>query len=387
VRRSALTLLLLLLAACADPPLASLQPGAADATPSVADADLADADAVDFSTTPTPDAVEPAADATPDSPPDATDTAADAAPDAAAPDDIAQPPKLGPPYPIVLAHGFFGADSFAGIGFATYFYGVREDLLAHGETHVTTPAVDPFQSSPYRGAQLQKAIEDLLAQTGHAKVVLIGHSQGGLDARWVAAQRPDLVAAVVTFSTPHQGTPVADAALGLMPWKGAQKLVDSLLQFVGKPVWSEVDGQTSLAQSMQQLSTPAMKEFNATVKDQPGVAYYSLAGRSALALAKSECQPQVAVPFAQKYDKKVDTLDAMLWATREVVDGGLFKAIPHDGLVRVADARWGTFLGCVPADHLDEIGHLFGDPPGIGNPFDHKAFYRELVAWLRGQGY
>jgi hypothetical protein len=33
-----------------------------------------------------------------------------------------------------------------------------------------------------------------------------------------------------------------------------------------------------------------------------------------------------------------------------------------------------TAAGCVPADHLDEIGHLLGDHPGLGNDFDHVAF-------------
>src|SRR5262245_21836505 len=91
-------------------------------------------------------------------------------------------PKLGPPYPIVLAHGFFGFENFAGIDAITYFYGVKDELAKNGETLVFTPAVDPFNDSKTRGAQLLAEIEKILAQTGHAKVNLIGHSQGGLDA-------------------------------------------------------------------------------------------------------------------------------------------------------------------------------------------------------------
>jgi triacylglycerol lipase len=53
----------------------------------------------------------------------------------------------------------------------------------------------------------------------------------------------------------------------------------------------------------------------------------------------------------------------------------------------VRDARWGRFLGCVPADHFDEIGQLFGDGPGWGNDFDHLLFYAELIEWLRAQGF
>jgi triacylglycerol lipase len=54
--------------------------------------------------------------------------------------------------------------------------------------------------------------------------------------------------------------------------------------------------------------------------------------------------------------------------------------------VRVADAKWGKFLGCVPADHLDEIGHLFGDSPGVGNGWKHRELYASLIAYLRAQG-
>ena len=86
--------------------------------------------------------------------------------------------KLGPPYPIVLAHGFFGFEDFAGAGYVSYFYNLKEALAESGET-VFTPSVDPFNSSEVRGAQLLARIEQVLAATGHEKVNIIAHSQGG----------------------------------------------------------------------------------------------------------------------------------------------------------------------------------------------------------------
>ena len=56
-------------------------------------------------------------------------------------------------------------------------------------------------------------------------------------------------------------------------------------------------------------------------------------------------------------------------------------------MVRVEDAKWGTFLGCVPADHIDQVGHLFGDKPGLINPFNHKKMFRWLVKMLRLKGH
>ena len=69
---------------------------------------------------------------------------------------------------------------------------------------------------------------------------------------------------------------------------------------------------------------------------------------------------------------------------------GKFHAVTshkaNDGLVRVEDARWGKFYGCVPADHNDEIGQVLGDSPGIGNDWDHQQFYADVVALLRDLG-
>ena len=114
-------------------------------------------------------------------------------PDASRPRRDGATEGTGPPYPIVLAHGFFGFEDFAGVGFITYFYGVKDELADRGEAQVFTPAVDPFNDSETRGEELLAHVERILAETGAAKVNLIGHSQGGLDSRYVAHQRPCLL--------------------------------------------------------------------------------------------------------------------------------------------------------------------------------------------------
>lgn len=296
------------------------------------------------------------------------------------------PAPLGPPYPIVLAHGFFGFEQFAGVDFATYFYGVKDYLAAHGETMVITPAVDPFNDSTYRGEQLLSRVEELLAQTGYAKVNIIGHSQGGLDARVVAAERPDLVASVTTVATPHGGTEVADIILKLIPNPQAQQLVDWLVKIVGAPLYDQVGKETAVSKPLHLFSKQGIAEFNAKYPDSPGVEYFSVAGRSDFHLGGTDCKVSSAPPFIAKFAKVLDPVDPLLSVTETVLDGGLLDPYPNDGLVRVKDAKWGTFLGCVPADHLDEIGHLFGDNPGFGNSWRHDEFYAALIAYLRDQG-
>src|SRR6059058_2740711 len=110
-------------------------------------------------------------------------------------------------YPIVLAHGAAGFDSLFGI--LDYWFGIPEDLAAGG-AKVFVTEVSQFNTPEVRGEQLIAQLEEIRAITGKAKVNLIGHSQGGLDVRYVAAVRPDLVASVTTVGTPNRGDEVAD---------------------------------------------------------------------------------------------------------------------------------------------------------------------------------
>lgn len=302
------------------------------------------------------------------------------------PDEPEPPEALGPPYPVVLAHGFFGFEDFAGLGFINYFYGIVDHLAAQGEVDVFTPSVDPFNDSTTRGLQLLEEVEAIVADTGYEKVNLIGHSQGGLDARVVAHLRPDLVASVTTISSPHHGTEVADIVLGIVPSSRVQALVDELVEIVGGPLWGDIDEDTSIAASLQQMSSPGMAAFNAEYPNAPGVLYFSIAGRSDRHLGTQECQSPDTPEFLAAYATGRDPIDPLMMVSESMVQGSSNYPIANDGLVNVPKAKWGTFLGCIPADHFDEIGHLFGDGPGDANPYEHRGFYLELVGFLRDRG-
>jgi triacylglycerol lipase len=287
----------------------------------------------------------------------------------------------GAPYPFVLAHGFFGFEKFAGKDFITYFYKVKERLAQEGEV-VDTPAVDPFNDSDYRGHQLIDRIEAFRAQTGAAKVNIIAHSQGGLDARVVAHDRPDLVASVVTIATPHFGTPVADVALKLLADPNAQLIVDDLGKLIGAPLYDQIGNPTSVIKPLKLFSQAGITAFNAKYPDSPGVFYASIAGRSSYHASDNDCAGDLSLQFVTQWNKKLDPVDPLLGAVSLLLGGSA-----NDGLVRDEDARWGEFWGCVPADHLDEIGQLFGDSPGFANDWDYLKFYSLLVKYIRERGY
>lgn len=113
-------------------------------------------------------------------------------------------------YPIILVHGLTGTDKYANV--LEYWYGIREDLQAHG-AQVYVANLSGFQSDDGpngRGEQLLAYVQQVLAATGASKVNLIGHNQGGLTSRYVAAVAPQLVASVTTIGTPHRGSEFAD---------------------------------------------------------------------------------------------------------------------------------------------------------------------------------
>jgi triacylglycerol lipase len=64
-------------------------------------------------------------------------------------------------------------------------------------------------------------------------------------------------------------------------------------------------------------------------------------------------------------------------------------------MVRVSSARRPiestssrrVFRGCIPADHLDEVGQPRRDVPDVRTGFDHLRFYRNVAYELASRGF
>ncbi|HND11559.1 MAG TPA: alpha/beta fold hydrolase [Pseudomonadota bacterium] len=303
-----------------------------------------------------------------------------ALPDSEQPAQLAQPLSCkGAPYPIVLAHGFAG---FERIGPLNYFFQVGADLRSRGET-VVEAKVPPYESSDVRAAALAAVVDDTLKTYNACKVNVIGHSQGGIDGRALISGKKygNKVASLVTVSTPHRGTEIADVVSGLVPGF-SYDVINAILKAVSG--LTDAPGSPNLKNALAQLTTPGMQRWNAANPDDPAVRYYSVAGRSAGRIANSEC-----AGGAWGNSSRIDLLDPLLALPEGVFaiysDNPLVPRV-NDGLVTVQSAKWGKFLGCVPADHLDEvgqIGHLF---PDVVSGFSHKELYRKIVAELRKDG-
>lgn len=252
-------------------------------------------------------------------------------------------------YPIVLAHGLFGFDELFGV--VEYWYGIPSELRERGaKVYVTT--VTQANTSEFRGEELLAQVEEIVAISGKPKVNLIGHSQGGLDVRYVAAVRPDLVASATSVASPHQGADLADFLEanytngGFLP-----PVIGALGNFLADVIalLSGTDGQQDILLALEALSSDGASAFNSVYGqglpttacgEGPavvnGVRYYSWSGTGLLT-------------------NVLDVSDALLAVT------ALFYAEPSDGLV----GRCSSHLGDVIRDdyfqnHLDEVNQVLG---------------------------
>ncbi|MGW1375403.1 esterase/lipase family protein [Streptomyces sp. NPDC002446] len=110
--------------------------------------------------------------------------------------------------PVLLLHGFIDNRSV--------FVLLRRSLHRHGWRHVEALNYSPLTCDLRKAAELlSRHVEDVCARTGHGRVDIVGHSLGGLIARYyVQRLGGDLrVRTLVTLGTPHSGTRVAS----LMP--------------------------------------------------------------------------------------------------------------------------------------------------------------------------
>lgn len=111
--------------------------------------------------------------------------------------------------PVVLVHGYFHNRSG--------FFFLARALRKRGFRWVYGMNYNPIGSSiPSLAARLARNVDDVLRVSGAPRVHLIGHSLGGLVARWYVQQMDGApsVDHCVTIGTPHNGTYAAYAGFG-----------------------------------------------------------------------------------------------------------------------------------------------------------------------------
>ena len=214
--------------------------------------------------------------------------------------------------PIILHHGLFGTGSFRGI----------DRAIADAGHPVFVSTVHPTAGIEKRARQLQQWILSVAPQFSGRRAVLMAHSMGGLDARFMLSHlgMAEYFDALVTISTPHRGSPYAD-------WC-AQHLGRKLRGFeVVRRFGLDVDG-------VLDVTTERCARFNEQTPDVTGVRYFSVSA---------------SVPW-----RALPAFGLPSWYIVQRADGD------NDGLVSVKSARWATHLTTWHTDHWREINQRYG---------------------------
>jgi triacylglycerol lipase len=215
-------------------------------------------------------------------------------------------PGAGGDVAVVLVHGYLCMSR------AVYWQGLlplRRELLAAGHP-VFRSCVPRTGPVALRAARLARFLDTLPQR----RLILVGHSMGGLDARY-AASRFDpkgRISHIITIGTPHRGTAVADWALRDTVW------LTRLVRFIDRG-------------ALRDLTLEAADRLNAEMPDREDVGYVALAG---------------ACPTGQL----TGTLRRL--GERLTQDEGA-----NDGMVALRSALRGPTAISVSANHLELIGH------------------------------
>lgn len=239
---------------------------------------------------------------------------------------------------LVFASGFLAPQQ---LGAVDYFRGLPDQypdalfpkVLVDGHIRDRAPAL---------ARQIQERFP-----TG--EIHIIAHSMGGLDSRFLLTNNllglADRIVSLSTVSTPHRGSPVAEAVLGLLPGIDARPVRELLDRFscVGSG-------------ALDDLTTTSAVKFNEENPDLPHVRYLSYFGCGRMSLA--------------------------LLPTFELIKscGASEEEKTNDGVVSLHSARWpaGLVERAWLADHLAQIGHNL-DSLDLLSSFDHKKAFARVV--------
>lgn len=247
--------------------------------------------------------------------------------------------------PIVLAHGVSGFDRLFRRKRPSkeYFPGVRPHLEEAGN-RVLMPRLSPTAGIAIRAAELKAFIR---REVGTQPVHIIGHSMGGLDARYAISRLglDSQVLSLTTIGCPHRGSPFADWSI-----RRFGRYTRPLFRMAGISLQAFFD-----------LMTEECRWFNEETPNVPGVRYASVAG-------------VVEKPWLAHGWK----LPSRIVRKKEG---------PNDGVVSVASATWGESTAVWRGDHLNLVNWPNRRMRKAGEWTDRAGEYANLLGQLQQAGF
>ena len=163
-------------------------------------------------------------------------------------------------YPVLLAHGIGNRDDYAHLR----YWGRVPDFLRSLGCTVILAGTDACGTIANNAMQIRARLEALQKQ-GITGVHVLGHSKGGLDARYLLANHLDykMIRSLTTLCTPHRGAPVFDFLLRSVSVPFARAIAstcDSLCRLSG-------DQDPQLLAALHELTPRSMASFNQHYQD------------------------------------------------------------------------------------------------------------------------
>ncbi|MEG3629425.1 alpha/beta fold hydrolase [Streptomyces sp. C6-003] len=205
------------------------------------------------------------------------------------------PPGLPHP-PVVLLHGFIDNRSV--------FVLLRRNLTQHGREHVISLNYSPLTCDIRTAAELLgRHLTEICDRTNSEHVDIVGHSLGGLIARYYAQRLggDHRIRTLVTLGTPHSGTrvaPLANAHPIVRQMRPGSPVIEELArpapgcrtQFVS--FWSDLD------QVMDPLESACLHhpDLNAQNVQVTGIGHLALPVHPAVATGIRQALDEAAAP-------------------------------------------------------------------------------------------
>ncbi|APT93562.1 lipase [Corynebacterium phocae] len=169
-------------------------------------------------------------------------------------------PSAHSPWPVILLHGTTDAKGVWQL--------LGQELRAEGWA-VFAPDYGHRATSPIAESVKQVAsyIDAVMAVTGAEKVILIGHSQGGVVARaWLHGPGRGRVKHVICLGSPNHGTTQGGILSPLLAMRHQEYIMRSLIDSYFGPAGQE-----------QVVGSPTLDRLNAEGDTIPGVSYTCIA--------------------------------------------------------------------------------------------------------------
>lgn len=244
--------------------------------------------------------------------------------------------------------------------FWSMFGGVDDALQKSGISALRT-ITHPTASVEERTSQINQQIIKHFGKD--QSVHLIGHSMGGLDARYLASpaglNQGHRICTITTLSTPHRGSVLAEK---IPVWF---RTMVSSFSWILKTVLPPGESKEFYSQisenrwdAFHQLTKGYLvKDFNLRIIDHPNVHYFSYAS------VVNPANQTLVGKFRKQIAKTIMAHEGF-----------------NDGMVGIESAKWGECRGTILANHGEIVGLKV--IPWQPSCFDHISFLLEVVKTL-----